>query len=96
MNLPESSEIKNTESQKISKNKIIAAKTSLSSNTQVETPPVAPRTPHSSGFVTLESLKPPPPPPKPPVRINGGSGSARSEIISELKDMFVKRGLVTR
>jgi len=93
---PESTEIKNAEGNKITKNKIIAAKTSLSSNTQVGTPPVAPRTPQNSGFVTLESLKPPPPPPKTPVRINGSSTSARSEIISELKDMFVKRGLVTR
>ena len=93
---PESADIKNVESHKISKNKIIAAKTSLSSNTQMETPPVAPRTPQNSGFVTLESLKPPPPPPKTPVRIDGSFASARSEIISELKDMFVKRGLVTR
>ena len=93
---PESADIKNNESHKILKNKIIAAKTSLSSNTQMETPPVAPRNPHKSGFVTLESLKPPPPPPKLPVRVNGSFISARSEIISELKDMFVKRGLVTR
>jgi GTPase SAR1 family protein len=93
---PDSTERKNNESHKISKNKIIAAKTSLSSNTQMETPPVAPRTPQNSGFVTLESLKPPPPPPKTPVRIDGSFASARSEIISELKDMFVKRGLVTR
>jgi len=95
MTMPESSEIINAENHKISKNIIIAAKTSLSSNTQVETPPMAPHTPYDSGFVTLESLKPPPPPPKPPVMINGSSASARSEIISELKDMFVKRGLVT-
>lgn len=96
MNSPEPAEIKNRESNKISKNKIIAAKSSLSSNTQVGTPPVAPHAPQKNGFVTLEALKPPPPPPKPPVRINGSSASARSEIISELKDMFVKRGLVTR
>ena len=57
---------------------------------------MAPRTPDINGFVTLESLKPPPPPPKLPVRVNGSFISARSEIISELKDMFVKRGLVTR
>ena len=93
---PESADIKDAENQKISKNKIIAAKSSLSSNTQVETPPMAPHTPNNSGFVTLDSLKPPPPPPKTPVRINGSTASARSEIISELKDMFVKRGLVTR
>ncbi len=90
MNAPESEEVENAEGNKITKNKIIAAKTSLSSNTQVGTPPVAPRTPQNSGFVTLESLKPPPPPPKTPVRINGSTASARSEIISELKDMFVK------
>jgi len=94
--LPETIEINHAESNKISKNKIVAPKTSLTPHTQVDTPPVAPRTPHDSGFVTLESLKPPPPPPKPPVRVNGSSASARSEIISELKDMFVKRGLVTR
>jgi small GTP-binding protein len=96
MTAPESTEIKNAEGNKITKNKIIAAKTSLSSSTQVRTPPMAPYTPQNSGFVTLEALKPPPPPPKTPVRINGSSSSARSEIISELKDMFVKRGLVTR
>ncbi len=96
MTAPESTEIKNAEGNKITKNKIIAAKTSLSSSTQVRTPPMAPHTPQNSGFVTLEALKPPPPPPKTPVRINGSSLSARSEIISELKDMFVKRGLVTR
>jgi len=39
---PEPTEIRNVESKKISKNKIIAAKTSLSANTQVKTPPVAP------------------------------------------------------
>ena len=96
MTAPEPADTKNVESQKISKNKIIAAKTSLSSNTQVETPPMAPHTLQDNGFVTLESLKPPPPPPKIPVRVNGSLASARSEIISELKDMFVKRGLVTR
>ena len=57
---------------------------------------MAPRTPDINGFVTLESLKPPPPPTKLPVRINGSSALARSEIISEFKDIFVKRGLVTR
>ena len=57
---------------------------------------MTPRTPDINDFVTLESLKPPPPPPKLPVRINGSSASARGEIISELKDMFVKRGIVTR
>ncbi|MBY9009002.1 MAG: 50S ribosome-binding GTPase [Candidatus Lokiarchaeota archaeon] len=96
MKPPETGEIKNGEGDKISNNKIVAAKTALSSNTQVETPPVAPRTLDNSGFATLESLKPPPPPPKPSVRVGGSSASARSEIISELKDMFVKRGLVTR
>ncbi len=93
---PETIEVDHAESLKTSKNKIVAAKTSLSSNIQVKTPPVAPRTPHNSGFVTLEALKPPPPPPKAPVRANGSIASARSEIISELKHMFVKRGLVTR
>ncbi len=93
---PGSNELRNNESLKISKNKIVAAKSSLSSNKLEETPPMAPSTPNGSGFVTLESLKPPPPPPKIPARINSSSGSARSEIISELKDMFVKRGLVTQ
>ena len=93
---PESANIKIAESQKISKNKIIAAKTSLSSSIQNKNPPMAPRAPHNSILVSPESLKPPPLPPKPSVRLNGSFGSVRTEIISELKDMFVKRGLVTR
>jgi small GTP-binding protein len=93
---PKTFEANHAENHKISNIKIVAAKTSLSSNERVETPPVAPRTDSNSSLTSLESLKPPPPPPKIPVRVDRGSASARSEIISELKDMFVKRGLVTR
>ena len=96
MTPPEPIEVSNVESNKISKNKIAAAKNSLTPNTQRDTPPIAPRTSSNGALMSLESLKPPPPPPKIPVRVKGSSVSARTEIISELKDMFVKRGLVTR
>jgi len=96
MKVPESTERKKKENQKTSRNNIIAAKSSLSSNTQAEVPPVAPRIPQNSGSVTIESLKPPPPPPPPPpVRMSGSSRSPRTDVISELKELLVKRGLVT-
>ncbi len=93
---PSASENDSIESNKISQKKIIKAKESLSSLSQKETPPIAPKSANEDGFITLESLKPPPPPPKFIEGVGGISGSARSVIISELKDMFVKRGLVTR
>ena len=96
MKVPESTERKKKENQKTSRNNIIAAKSSLSSNTQAEVPPMAPRIPQNSGSVTIESLKPPPPPPPPPpVRMSGSSRSPRTDVISELKELLVKRGLVT-
>jgi len=94
--VPEVLKEKRGESEKISTEKIKAAKASLSSSSQKETPPMAPQLVAENSFVTLESLKPPPPPPKIAVGAGSSSGSARREIISELKDMFVKRGLVSR
>ncbi len=94
--IPEALEKERVESEKISTEKIKAAKASLTSGFQKETPPLAPQLVAENSFVTLESLKPPPPPPKIAVGVGSSSGSARSEIISELKDMFIKRGLVTR
>jgi len=94
--VPETFEKKRVESEKISTEKIKAAKAALSSDSQKETPPIAPQLVVENSFLTLESLKPPPPPPKIAVGAGSSSGSARREIISELKDMFIKRGLVSR
>lgn len=93
---PEAIEKEDTESDKITAKKIKSAKASLSATSQKATPPIAPQSVAKQSFVTLDSLKPPPPPPK--ITINAGSdfGAGRREIISELKDMFVKRGLVSR
>lgn len=93
---PEAIEKEDTESDKITAKKIISAKASLSATSQKATPPIAPQSVAKQSFVTLDSLKPPPPPPN--ITTNAGSdfGAGRREIISELKDMFVKRGLVSR
>jgi len=57
-------EKKRVESEKISTEKIKAAKASLSSDSQKETPPMAPQLVAENSFLTLESLKPPPHPQK--------------------------------
>jgi hypothetical protein len=56
------------------------------------TPPMAP----GRSLLKLESLKPPPPPPKIVSNKEIAEKSARSQVISELKDMFRHRGLVSR
>ncbi len=93
---PESIEKENAESDKITTKKIKSVKASLSVTSQKATPPIAPQSVAKQSFVTLDSLKPPPPPPKITMGTGSNSGPARREIISELKDMFVKRGLVSR
>jgi len=92
----EALEKKDTESDKITTKKIKSVKASLSATSQKTTPPIAPQSVAKQSFVTLDSLKPPPPPPKIMMNAGSKSGAGRSEIISELKDMFVKRGLVSR
>ena len=84
------------ESKKITKNKIIEAKSKLSTEMikkeEINKPPMAPQ----PNEITLNMLKPPPPPPKNISPSKGGNENIRAEVISELKDMFLKRGLVTR
>lgn len=84
---------------KITVGKIKDAKKSLETSTETQTvaspaltPPMAPQ----ETIIKLESLKPPPPPPKIAKPKIDSVQSQRSQVISELKDMFIKRGLVSR
>ncbi len=83
------------ESQKITQEKIIEAKNSLNITLTSNKPPMAPPKESQVSMVTLQSLKPPPPP-KTTIKEEISILSQRSQVISELKEMFVKRGLVTR
>lgn len=84
------------ETKKITKDQIIEAKSKLSTGTSqkedTSKPPIAPR----PNDITLNMLKPPPPPPKITSNTELGHENVRAQVITELKDMFVKRGLVTR
>jgi len=88
---------------KLTTKKLEKAKASLKSNSQLSvissSPPIAPPTPSKQEEIKINSLKPPhPPPPPPKISTNGniGSTSPRGQVISELKEMFLKRGLVNR
>ncbi|MFX1593459.1 MAG: hypothetical protein ACFFCL_12280 [Promethearchaeota archaeon] len=91
---------KNTiNNEKLTSDKIKEIKASLKSTSQLpqklNVPPSAPSSPID--YVTnINSLKPPPPPPQISSNVNDKSLPKRTEIISELKEMFVKRGLVTQ
>lgn len=82
---------------KIPDNKLNKIKNSLKSKTQLsqisESPPTAP-TPLKQQE-SINSLNPPPPPPLNTANDNIKSFPKRTELISELKEMFVKRGLTT-
>ncbi|MEE9377158.1 MAG: ADP-ribosylation factor-like protein [Candidatus Lokiarchaeia archaeon] len=56
-------------------------------------PPIAPSNTMRSNNLNISSLKPPPPPP-PIVDPNIRSGSNRSQVITELKELFKKRSLI--
>ena len=81
---------------KITEVKIKDAKKSLLATSTPSTPPLAPKKESLDTMVSLSSLKPPPPPPK---IINSQVESKQNQrnlVISELKEMFMKKGLVTR
>ncbi|MFX1311367.1 MAG: ADP-ribosylation factor-like protein [Promethearchaeota archaeon] len=61
-------------------------------------PPVAPKITSKQKTISIESLKPPSPPLPPKISFSGNirSTTPRSQILSELKDMFLKRGLINR
>ncbi len=96
---PELQKEKLEKNKKITVGKIKDAKKLLETSTEAQlaaspslTPPMAPQ----EGIFKLESLKPPPPPPKIAKPKLDSIQSQRSQVISELKEMFTKRGLVTR
>ncbi len=82
--------------EKITEAKIKDAKKSLSLTSTTSTPPMAPTKESKDTLVSLNSLKPPPPPPKILKSPGESKQNQRSLVISELKEMFVKKGLVTR
>lgn len=65
---------------------------SLESPMESSKPPIAPK----KNFFSLEDLKPPPPPPKLSNNKEIAGESVRFQIISELKDIFKQRGLISR
>ncbi len=83
------------ETKKITKDQIIEAKsklsTEISQKEDISKPPTAPK----PNDIMLNMLKPPPPP-KITSNLESGHENVRTQIITELKDMFIKRGLVTR
>ena len=90
----EPTESKTTE--KITSKKIIEAKEKLSkdqtSEVDISKPPIAP----GPNQITLNMLKPPPLPPKITTKAETGHDNVRAQVITELKDIFLKRGLVSR
>jgi GTPase SAR1 family protein len=88
--------VKLKESEKITIDKIKEAKAQLTSeitdNIESKRPPMAPKV----NQITLNMLKPPLPPPKLTSNSEVGQENVRTQVISELKEMFVKRGLVSR
>jgi len=86
--------VKNTE--KITESKIKDAKKSLSSSSTLSTPPLAPKKESTNTLISLNSLKPPLPPPKILKSEVESKESQRSLVISELKEMFMKKGLLNR
>ncbi len=83
---------------KLTKEKIQKVKKSLKQQSPKDSPPISDSTtpPSAPNVINKESLKPPPPPQKVLPEVEIGPGAGRREIISELKEMFKKRGLVTR
>ena len=92
-------EQKIAKNEKLTSEKIKEIKASLKSEPQIPQKPSGPPTapaPIKQNGININSLKPPPPPPKIPTNRNMQSSPKRTEIISELKDMFLKRGLTSR
>lgn len=93
--------------EKLTNKKVQEVKTSLKQNSQLQNnisappiaPPITPCFGVIGGSIDLKSLHPPSPLPAPPKissRGNIGSSTPRKEIITELKEMFLKRGLAQR
>ena len=93
---PDAADEKAKDDKKITEVKIKDAKNSLSATSTSSTPPLAPKKESIDILVSLSSLKPPPPPPKIQNSEFESKQNQRSLVISELKDMFMKKGLVTR
>jgi len=92
-------EQKIAKNEKLTSEKIKEIKASLKSEPQIPQKPSGRPTvpaPIKQNGITINSLKPPPPPPKIPTNRNMQSLPKRTEIISELKEMFLKRGLTSR
>ena len=73
-------------------NKPVTYTKSLESNMESSKPPIAPK----KNFFSLEDLKPPPPPPKLLKNKEIAGEAVRFQIISELKDIFKQRGILSR
>lgn len=93
---PDAAGEKARDDKKITEVKIKDAKKSLSATSTPSIPPLAPKKESIDTLVSLSSLKPPPPPPKIQNSEFESKQNQRSLVISELKDMFMKKGLVTR
>lgn len=92
-------EQKIAKNEKLTSEKIEEIKASLKSEPQIPQKPSGPPTapaPIKQNGININSLKPPPPPPKISTNRKMQSLPKRTEIISELKDMFIKRGLTSR
>jgi len=93
---PDESSDKSKENKRITSEKLVETKTKLKkempSQTDTSKPPMAPQ----PNPITLNMLKPPPPPPKITYNAKVGRDTVRADVINELKDMFTKRGLVSR
>lgn len=84
---------------KLTADKLKNAKKSLDTNFESspkDIPPIAPPKVAQNTIINLESLKPPPPPPKVSHLEVDSRLNKRSQVISELKEMFMKRGLVAK
>ena len=95
----QSNEHKTARDESLTAIKIKEIKASLKPTSQIlkdsSVPPSAPTLIKENG-INKNSLNPPPPPPQTSGNFTHKSLPKRTEIISELKEMFVKRGLVTQ
>ncbi len=94
-----SQEKKIIKNKKLTTEQIEQVKASLKPKSQLSQLSSSPPTASKQEEINLASLKPPPPPPppsSPQISISGNlrSTSPRGQVLSELKEMFLKRGLV--
>jgi small GTP-binding protein len=83
---------------KLTSEKLETVKASLKQKDELSinilTPPIAPLITSKQDMDDLSSLKPPPPPPNISASSNNNSNTIRRQVLSELKEIFIKRGLV--